>query len=49
MVAALLLAIADPTPAQAKVLQSRARQLQRNWTGMDVGYLEATDAARLSL
>lgn len=49
MAAALLLAIADPTPQQAEILERRARQLQRNWTGIEVGYLEATDAARLSL
>lgn len=49
MVAALLMTIASPTPAQAAVLERRARQLQRNWAGHEIGYLEATDEARLSL
>ncbi|WP_421952442.1 asparaginase [Pelagibacterium sp.] len=49
MVAALLLEISDPTPQQAKVLRARARQIQRNWAGHDIGYIQATDAARLTL
>lgn len=49
MAAALLLEISSPTPEQAKVLQSRARQHQRNWAGHEIGYIEATEAARLKL
>jgi L-asparaginase II len=49
MVAALLLEISNPTPEQAKVLQSRVRQHQRNWAGHEIGYIEATEAARLNL
>ncbi|WP_417580281.1 asparaginase [Pelagibacterium sp.] len=49
MAAALLLEIASPTPEQTKILQTRARQDQRNWAGHEVGYIEATEAARLKL
>lgn len=49
MVAALLLSTASPTPQQAIILERRARQIQRNWSGHEVGYLEATPDARLAL
>lgn len=49
MVAALLLEIADPTPEQAKVLGTRAKQDQINWAGHHVGHLEATENAHIRL
>src|SRR5690606_2703211 len=49
MVAALLSEIAAPTSRQAELLDRHARKIQRNWAGHEVGYLEATPDARLTL
>lgn len=49
MVAALLLKIANPDPRQKQIIESRARQRQRNWAGHEIGYLEATPDAYLQL
>lgn len=46
MVAALLLAIADPDDEQAAVLERFASQTIRNVRGTEVGMLAATDAVR---
>ena len=49
MVAALLMEIAEPTAEQARLLETRMKQDQINWAGHHVGYLEATEAARIRL
>lgn len=45
MVAALLLRISRPHASQRELLETRARQWQRNWAGHEVGYIEATPQA----
>jgi len=49
MIAALLETIADPDAAQHEVLAGWANQVSRNWRGIEVGTMRATDAARLAL
>lgn len=45
MIAAVLLAVSEPTPEQKTRLEARAALIQHNWAGHLVGRLEATETA----
>ncbi|GGA54936.1 asparaginase [Pelagibacterium lentulum] len=49
MIAGLLKAIAEPDARQAEVLNRFAHQTFKNWCGIEVGFLSATDAVNISL